>query len=1005
MAGIDYVSYINDILPSYLQDDQSKAFMKAFCNEGEELFLNAQSARREGMIYECANDDVVYHFGNASLLQSPFESVDEQRAYLTKKFDTWKAGGSVSLMKAELARFGYKNTKVVTWSDLIKMGVKDPFGGGFTRIVGLNINGGMTYFPKRKDVTVVVEHRIQGPSQPLVVETVLTGRTLTVVIKLATDVGGFPISTPLQIEKALNFRKIGVFLPSPTLPTPPSATNNLADYLGYGHLGTGNAAAVLSAPITLKHGYHSFFFIDIEEPNGFTGPILWNDNTVTYYPYTSGIVSKRWRDFTLPTLAMGEEVTAIWGNSLENIWIGTNQGNVFRWNGSMWSSIATGVTYAIRDIWGASSVDIWLVGDSNNALHWNGASFDVLAMPSGAGGVYSRVHGGAGLVWAVGNNGTIAFWNGVSFVSQASGTMQNLLGVYSFSISDVWAVGAGATILHFDGTSWSAVTHTITGPIQCVWGASPSEVWFGLDNQNYMGKWNGASISRVAITDMQDYMGGSVVSVKNIVGLSSSEVFAFNAYTQTSALTLALGAFFYNGTTWQLTTTFINASAATSLASAGTIFAAGKKPDDPTHPALMLKYQEEVIGDWSTMYTFSTGETPLYVFGSSDNDIWIPWYDTAAAAIEKVRHWNGTSWVDVLLPYGLFQVDFGQSTSPTDAWLVGIKAMAFTPTVLHWDGTSWSESLTGYIFDSFWANGPSDAWMGGSDVGASPLKRWNGTMWSDVTVPVGIDKCTAIWGIAPNKMVFGLFNSITNTAEICQYLGVSVSSIQTLPNTFLVSIYGTDENRFFYTYNNVSIGHPPTPTNGVYFSFFEYESTTPSSYVYKVATVTSPPSSGFAHFLNNVNSTRSAWISKSPNFFPSGYVYQWEGYRLKEYTDVVIAPAGTMIFSTGEKTLYQATQTDGGVVRKFAPTAFLKPSGATGKLWNNGHYWDGTPPYTDALKDIRRIVRKFKPVSTSGRFARIYYGKKTFVYPIGENYEEDASGNVQGPYLSSYLVE
>ena len=31
MAGIDYVSYINDILPSYLQDDQSKAFMKAFC--------------------------------------------------------------------------------------------------------------------------------------------------------------------------------------------------------------------------------------------------------------------------------------------------------------------------------------------------------------------------------------------------------------------------------------------------------------------------------------------------------------------------------------------------------------------------------------------------------------------------------------------------------------------------------------------------------------------------------------------------------------------------------------------------------------------------------------------------------------------------------------------------------------------------------------------------------------------------------------------------------------
>lgn len=989
MAGIDYVSYINSILPSYLQDDHAKAFMKAFCNEGEELFLEAQSARREGMIYECANDDVVYHFGNASLLQSPFESVDQQRAYLEKKFDTWKTGGSVSLMKSELARFGYKNTKVVTWSDLIRMGVKDPFGGGFTKIVGLNINGGMTYFPKRKDVTVVVEHRIQGPSQPLVIEADLTGRTLTVVIKLATDVGGFPISTPLQIEKALNFRKIGAFFPSPTLPTPPSATDNLSDYLGYGHLGTGAAAAVISAPITLKHGYHSFFFLDIEEPNGFTGPILWNDNTVTYTPYTSGIVAKRWRDFTLPTLAMGEEVTAIWGNALENIWIGTNQGKVFRWDGSTWSSIATGVTYAIRDIWGASSVDIWLVGDSNNALHWNGSSFDVLAMPSGAGGVYNRVHGGSGLVWAVGNSGTITFWNGVSFVSQASGTAQNLLGVYAFSSSDVWAVGAGATILHFDGTSWSAVTHTITGSIQCVWGASASEVWFGLVNQNYIGKWDGSAISRVAITDMQDYMGSSVVSVKNIVGLSSTEVFAFNAYTQTSVLTLGLGAFFYNGTEWRTTTTFINANRAAAIttpASGGTIVAVGKDPVTAGHPKLMLKYSDEIFGTYSD---FRKKQPPPFVwysllFGTSDNNIF------AVVMNEFVEHWDGVSWTNYALPYPLYDIYYAMATSSTDAWMLG--ATTTDTVVLHWDGTSWTESYsstTDYI--TLWANGPNDAWIGGF---ISPyLKHWNGVTWSTVTVPMGVIGVTSIWGAGTNKMLFAMATQISPpTGIITQNLGVSFTTIDTVTDApFAIS--GIDENRCFY-----AVTTDPMSYSTGQLRFLEYDPVSSSSYRYELTGPTDVNADTLYSYWPKAISDRALWIG-SPNYF------FWNGFSLEERDDPVSATFKLPVFVTAENRVYHSNVGINYAVRVFAPIALTRPSGATGKLWNNGHYWDGTPPYKDALKDIRRIVRKFKPVSTSGRFARIFYGKKTFVYPIGESYEEDANGNVQGPYLSSYLVE
>jgi hypothetical protein len=211
------------------------------------------------------------------------------------------------------------------------------------------------------------------------------------------------------------------------------------------------------------------------------------------------------------------------------------------------------------------------------------------------------------------------------------------------------------------------------------------------------------------------------------------------------------------------------------------------------------------------------------------------------------------------------------------------------------------------------------------------------------------------------------------------------NEIVNLPTEIPTGISGIDENHFFYKTLNSSIP-PNTKLN-----YMEIDPIAGTTYRY----ITNILYNNELSFTKTI-SLRAVW---SKDIY-GGLEYFWNGSSGEDISD----PGGKSyhVMAIAENDAYQVTNS---VVRKFGLTTVTRPSGATGKLWNNGHYWDGTPPYTDALKDIRRIVRKFKPVSTSGRFARIFFNKKTFVYPIGENYEEDASGNVQGPYLSSYLVE
>jgi hypothetical protein len=136
------------------------------------------------------------------------------------------------------------------------------------------------------------------------------------------------------------------------------------------------------------------------------------------------------------------------------------------------------------------------------------------------------------------------------------------------------------------------------------------------------------------------------------------------------------------------------------------------------------------------------------VSASSASDVWVFAMPANGGNPEAVR-WNGSGWVTIPLPAGVFPDD-AVVLAPADAWLVG-HTQACTgsgvtkvcpTTVYHWDGGAWTPFsvplVIGLASGGISASGPRNVWVTGSsrDCLSSPCSytpeayHWNGSAWS-----------------------------------------------------------------------------------------------------------------------------------------------------------------------------------------------------------------------------------------------------------------------------------
>ena len=271
MSTIDFFEYIKGVLAPQFQNKSAKDYFKTFadvCGVETDRMLQARS---DGMINEASADALGYHLTNSSLLVPDFAKEQLIRDLLEDRWDfVAKRVGSSELLLALLAIFGFPKAKIVTWTDLILAGIPSAFGGAPTIAASADPNGTMYYLRVLPTVEVSVYHLNNGPSLPLSVSVGVLAGAATITIQLQTDSLGVVQSTPVQIAKAL--------------------TAAGADtYVYYSWTGTGLGRAETVSILSLPVVYHSFFYIDLYEPNVITSPILWNDNQ-------TGATGKLWND-------------------------------------------------------------------------------------------------------------------------------------------------------------------------------------------------------------------------------------------------------------------------------------------------------------------------------------------------------------------------------------------------------------------------------------------------------------------------------------------------------------------------------------------------------------------------------------------------------------------------------------------------------------------------------------------------------------------------------------
>ncbi|MFE2722856.1 hypothetical protein [Kitasatospora sp. NPDC059327] len=141
------------------------------------------------------------------------------------------------------------------------------------------------------------------------------------------------------------------------------------------------------------------------------------------------------------------------------------------------------------------------------------------------------------------------------------------------------------------------------------------------------------------------------------------------------------------------------------------------------------------------------------IAGTSANDVWFVGSGITASGL--AYHWDGTSWVDRSPGVTGYYARAAAAVSPTSAWSVGTYTSGYDhrtdqATVGHWNGTEWTvtklPTITGRTttLSAVSASSGNDIWASGEqckpfEAGngrCQPyLAHWDGTKWSQVTVP------------------------------------------------------------------------------------------------------------------------------------------------------------------------------------------------------------------------------------------------------------------------------
>lgn len=474
--------------------------------------------------------------------------------------------------------------------------------------------------------------------------------------------------------------------------------------------------------------------------------------------------------------------SGIFGLSSSEVWL-YGSGPLGRWNGIRWDFAYVARDEAVSAMWGSSAVDMWIGGPGGVLRHFDGV---VWRQEESSTDLEIRAIDGtsASDVWAVASDAStqaILHWDGTRWSQQGSRPELPYTDIRAFAPDDVWAAGDGG-VAHFDGSRWRLHTDSIgVGPITGFGGTAGNDLWlsrgsdlegavFHHDGNNWEEVDVGPLIAPTALFASAEgavLLGSPGQLMRFQIGdprldyglpiptRGLDAVFEVEGQRWVAAGNQLL---IRDGSNWRVEysaaertrITAIHGTASNDLWASGTdgtllhrttagwseaasgtredlndlwaventaVFAAG-------NAGTILFYDGT---DWSPLASGTTDDLQG-VWGANASDVWVVG-DLNFPSLGTSLHWDGTSWLPEG-PRGLA----AHGTASNDVWVVGTTGAS------HWDGTSWqtvSDAPFDPGFQAVWARSPTEVYFVGSPFEGSPLGtsygytlyRWDGSNW------------------------------------------------------------------------------------------------------------------------------------------------------------------------------------------------------------------------------------------------------------------------------------
>lgn len=166
-------------------------------------------------------------------------------------------------------------------------------------------------------------------------------------------------------------------------------------------------------------------------------------------------------------------VISIWASSSTDVWIAgadPNDGNgpvAGHFDGTKWTTLATGATGDLWWVLGVGADDVWFAGENGLVLRYSRANKTFTTIPPVTTATLFGVWAApAGPLYAVGGDIFGAGANGVVLRIEADTATvtadlptgldpaETLFKVWGSAANDVWVIGDRGSVLRYDGTSW-----------------------------------------------------------------------------------------------------------------------------------------------------------------------------------------------------------------------------------------------------------------------------------------------------------------------------------------------------------------------------------------------------------------------------------------------------------------------------------------------------------------------------------------------------------------------